>query len=145
MINQFKINTLDAFLEYGLIFEKGTNSELLKLPKRKTGLSHSWPESNGTQRYEASPKFETRVLKIPVTLIANSEAEWWIKYNKLRTFLKTVGYFNLDAIALGLRFELLYSEADNYTQVTKIKGATQVGARIQITFLDDQIDPVAIP
>lgn len=137
MINKYRFNNNDVFATYGIVFRPGTYNELLKLPKRKEGISINWANENGTERYLGAPRYETIVYNLPITLISKSEAEFWAKYNAFTSFLITSGEFNLDVVEMNRRFKVSYSDMTSFDKLTQIKGSNNIAASMTLQLFND--------
>lgn len=133
----YKINGLDAYTTYGLVFGPGVYNELLKLPKRKEGYAYSWPDENGTERDVSQVYYESRVLNLPITILASSESQFYSRYYALTQFLLTSGYFDFDVVQMNRRFKLLYQDMTNFDKLTQIKGSTDIGCEFTLQLIDD--------
>lgn len=137
MTGKYIINGNDAYTVFGLVFNPGTYQELLKLPKRKEGYAKNWTDENGTERDVNSIYFESRVLSLPITILAKSEVEFYSKYNALKSFLFTTGYFNFDVVDMNKRFKFLYQDMTSFTKLTQIRGSTNIGCEFTLQLVDD--------
>lgn len=142
----YKFNGLDAETTYGIVFLPGTYNELLKLPKRKAGLVQEWANENGTERYLGEVYYETITYNLPITMIANSESQFWSRYNAFTSFLITSGLFNFDVVDMNRRFRLSYSDITNVDKLTIIKGSNNIGCRLTLQLFNDYpTERLAIP
>ncbi len=137
MINKYRFNGTDAFTAYGIVFNDGTYGELLKNAKRKEGYSRNWPDENGTDRDLSAIYFESRILNLPITILAASEADLYTKYFNLRNFLYTSGYFNFDVIDMNRRFRLLYQDMTSFDKVTTYKNNNDIISEFTLQLIDD--------
>lgn len=142
----YKFNNIDVLATYGVVFRDGTYSELLKLPKRKAGLTQSWANENGTERYLGSLKYETIVYNLPIAILAKSEAEFWTKYNAFCNFLVTSGEFNFDVVDMGRRFKVSYSDITSFSMLTRVKGNNNIGCYLTLQLFNDHpTERIVIP
>lgn len=142
----YKFNNLDTLTTYGIVFRKGTYNELLKLPKRKEGLTINWANENGTERYLGEPRYETLVYNLPIAIVAKSEAEFWAKYNALTDFLIASGEFDFDVIDINRRFRVSYSDMTSFDKLTNIKGSNNIGVYLTLQLFNDHpTERTAIP
>lgn len=116
MTNQYTINGNDAFDTYGLVFQEGTLNELMRLPERKAGVEHDWPDEDGTQRDLTDLKYASRQLSLKCLLVGDSKADFLQKYDALKTFFVGAGYFDLISLRFSKRWKLLYNSMADYKQ-----------------------------
>lgn len=133
----YKFNGTDVNTAYGIVFRPGTYSELLKLPKRKEGLTVNWAGENGTERYLGAVRYETITYSLPILIMAGSEATFWARYNALRDFLITSGLFNFDVEDLNRRFRVSFADMTNFKTLTRIKGSNQIAAEGVLQLYND--------
>lgn len=137
MTGLYKFNTNDCFTSFGLVFEKGTYDELLKLPKVKDGYTKNWPDENGTERDLTARYFESIPVNLPVVILGTSQADIITKYNALANFLMTSGYFNFDVKRLNRRFILLYQDMTQFSKLTKFYQGNKPAARLVLSLIND--------
>jgi hypothetical protein len=108
MIGQFFIDNEDVYTKWGMVFKDGTFKELNKWPTPKNNLSHSWNDNHGTQRDEKL-WFESQEHTLRFLIIGNSLADFWLKYDSMREYILTAGYFNFYAVGLNRYYTLRYN------------------------------------
>lgn len=133
--DRYFINTDSLYREYGVVVEKGGYEELMKEPKRKQGYSHSWYESNGTERFVLDA-FETRNVTLVFTFVCESLEEYQEKHSALFNILKS-GYFSLQVTTLGKKWTLLYDNETSSENLTDIYRGGMAIVRHTLNFLDD--------
>lgn len=134
----YKINGLEAFSTYGIVFLKGLDKQLLKLPTAKdSGITFSYPDHNGTERSGVdNPFYESTTLNIEIIFRASSGAEFFQKYNAFTAFILKAGYFNFDVASLHRRYKLLYKEMSDFDKLTSFEG-NQVGCKATLVLIND--------
>lgn len=137
MENKYLFNSIDCYLSFGIVFNVGTYNEILKMAKRKEGYTKNWQDENGTERDTSDIKYESRMLNIPITILANSESQFFQRYNSLKAFLYTAGYFNFDIVDMNLRLKLLFNDMSSFTKLTQIKGCTDIACEFTLQLIDD--------
>jgi hypothetical protein len=137
-MSNYRWNGVDPQVTYGLFFKQGVDAELMKLPKLKdNGLSISWADEDGTERYHGVRKFESRSLSIGCVMIANSESQLMSRYNSLTTFLLTNGEFNFDVISRNRRYKVSYQDMTSVNKITNFIGHSKVAIQFTIILIDD--------
>lgn len=138
MIGFAKINGQDAYTTYGISFRPGTYAELLKAPKRKAGYEYDWNDENGVETDPNEvPVFERQVYNLPIFIQADSDMQFYQRYNAFKAFLCTAKEFNLDFIDMGRRFKVHYSDMTAFQTLTKIKGSKSIGCYFTLQLTDD--------
>lgn len=138
MIGFAAINNQDLFTTYGISFRPGTYSELLKAPKRKAGYEYNWGDENGIETdLDEVPVYERQTYNLPVFIQANSDAQFYSRFNAFKAFLYTSGEFNLDMLEMGRRFKVRYSDMSSFQTLTRIKGSNNVGCYFTLQLTDD--------
>lgn len=137
--DRYFINSDSLYRDFGVIIEKGGYEELMKEPKRKQGYSHSWQESNGTERFVLDA-FETRNVTLVFTFVCSTLTEYLslsaALFDELRNGVVTIG-----VSTLGLQWDLLYDSETNIEYLTDIYAGKEVIARHTLTFFDDTVFP----
>lgn len=137
MVAEYKINGLDAYSAYGIIFPTGLDKQLLKLPAKKAGTEFSYPDHNGTERAGVeNPYYESASLSIGIIFMAESEVDFFQKYNAFTAFILNAGYFNFDVARLQRRYKLLYKEMSDFDKLTTFKGS-QIGCSATLVLIND--------
>lgn len=112
----YRINGVDPEITYKMIIERGIDAQVLNMPKLKdNGLSISWADENGTERYHGSRKFESQNLTIKCLIRGTNKVDALAKYNALKSFLTSTGEFNLDDVSKGRRWKLFYNSMPSLT------------------------------
>jgi len=110
-MSAYRFNGVDPEITYGLIIERGIDSQILTIPELKdNGLSIDWAEENGTERYHGLRKFKSKSYNITGVIIASSPVDLQTKFNALATFFITTGEFNLDDVSKSRRWKVFYNK-----------------------------------
>lgn len=120
MTGKYYINGLDAYLTYGLVFRKGTNSELLSMPG-------AWPD-------------ETRKMALPIVIEGKDESDFWVKYNAFRSFITSGDDFTFLAENLHRRYKVSYESMSSFKTLTHITGGGKVYCDFVLNLIDDYPD-----
>ena len=120
MAGRYFFNSTDVYLTFGIVFKKGTSSELLNMP-------NAWPD-------------ETRKMALPIAIVADNEVQFWEKYHALRAFLASGNEFNFLAEYISRRFKVTYESMSSFTMLTNISGGNKVGCAFTLTLVDDYPD-----
>lgn len=130
------INEQDCKATWGLVFLKGTYEELLKFPKRKENFTQSFPDENGTLRQTDNLVYESITYKIQALIIADTRADFLAKLSSFSNYMLAAGYFDLDVVALNIRFRLLYAGAENFELKRRVSSGENA-MLITLTLIND--------
>lgn len=148
MTGFLEINGNDAYDSYGIVVKPGNYGRLLKLPDLKdNGLTLSFADQDGDDEYLADPSFEAANITLPLAIHATSEADFYSKYRAFRTLMLAGGEMNWDFLLLdgGSRFKLSYRSMSDYSFLTAITGADEIGADFTLTLKNNHIQIYPIP
>lgn len=134
----YKIHGSEVYPVYGIVFPKGLDKQLLKLPvKKKSSTDLSYSDHNGTERSNVdSPFYESATLSIDILFKAESGVEFFHKYGAFTEFILKAGYFNFDVARMGRRFKLLYSEMSSFDKLTAFSDGL-VGCTATLVLIND--------
>lgn len=117
MINDIKINGIDAFTEWGINLEDGAISALMNPSPMKEFIVSKNRVSHGSRYVTCNAKFDERELTIPFHLIAKSREEFFTKYNKFCNEVLGKGTFELTSRFIpGAVFRLIYITCNQFRQ-----------------------------
>lgn len=112
----YRFNLEDPEIKYGLIIEKGIDSQLLMMPELKdNGLSVDWVEEHGVERFSGFQRYKSKMYTIQCVIIGDTEQDMLQKYNALEAFL-TGPAFMLDDVSKNRRWEVLYNKMTSITK-----------------------------
>jgi len=134
MTGEVTIDTIDIWTTYGAFLLKGSYDALMKLPKRKESLNNNWPDQNGLDIDLTDPHYEVLEADLSFIVSASSEAQWWTRYNALRTLLLSSGLRTIYVRELSKTFHAFYKDTVTYEQLTTIKRVNKVVARCVLKF-----------
>lgn len=138
--------TRDAYSAYGIVFEKGTYEALFPFPSPKARYTYNWGGSHGIEIDELAPVYlEAAQITLPIVIVANSDADFWSKYDAFRTLiLATKGYIEFNFLHTGKRFKLRYTGGATLSILGTVRGTGQVGMRFRLNFSDDypRVEPL---
>lgn len=133
-----RINGLDAFETYGMVFERGTYNALFSLPVPKERYAYDWGDSNGLDVDESEPiVLQARQLSPPMVIIGNGKADMLAKYNAYRTLLLSNVYVDYDFPIADITLKLRYTGGGNVTTIGHVMGTGKAGMRFTLNFSDD--------
>lgn len=119
-----ELHTVDAWEEFGLVFEDGTYDALLLLPGMKDRYTNDWIGFGGQKIHAAeSVKRRSRNLPLPLLILGKDKEDFWNKYNAVRrVLLGSKDYVKLDFKQIGYSVNLVYMSAGAATLIGSIKG-----------------------
>ena len=142
-IGQYRIDGIDLYLIYGITIASGSN-DLLRFPERKESVEHDWSDRNGIDKDTSRVFFKARDISLECNLIANSEADFWAKYNAFLGMLAQPGERRLEVAEFNANYFLIYIKCDSFTRFTRIKeNPGKIACKFTTTLreLKPQVDP----
>jgi hypothetical protein len=111
----FELENKLASTQFGVLFQRGTWSELLKLPTPKQRASHNWADEHGLDYDEVTPTyFEPLQYNIKCYFRCTSLTDLQNKREALLIILSKPGGFNLRVDALGRSYSLRYVSSPDF-------------------------------
>ena len=95
MTGLYTLNGLDMFTKYGFAPAIGTSDSILSSRKPKDREFVDWPESGKEFNLLPPPVYELRTIPMKGIIMANNEADFTTKYNKLKAAFNATGYLFL--------------------------------------------------
>lgn len=110
------INSLDAKMKWGIVFESSAISALMTPPPMKSFIENSSRLEHGKRVVTTNPKVESRTLSLSFSLYANDEETFFNRYDSFCAELEK-GTVN---IMLSNRptivYKLIYKSCKQFTQ-----------------------------
>ncbi len=140
----FELEDKVASTAFGLFFQRGTWSELLKLPAPKERAFHDWADEHGRDYDTASPTyFQSIQYSIKCYLKSKSLTDLQNQRDALLDILAKPEGFNLRVDALGRSFALRYINSPDFT----VMNPRTIGGDIFSDFtlvLENNFEPVGV-
>ncbi|GAA0561515.1 hypothetical protein [Chitinophaga japonensis] len=141
---QYYMDGADLWLVYGITISAGSD-DLLKPPARKDSISHDWEDENGIDIDLSRVYLQSREVTLQCNLLADSEVDFWNKYNSFFAMLIKPDLRRLEVSELSKSFYVYYKEFPSFTRYTRIKkgpNAGKIAAQFQVTLVEaePQID-----
>lgn len=135
------INEKDAYKEYGVFLTEdkpGTHTnynELLKVPAMKAYTSVAFREQDGEKLpiVLPIPRFEARDVTLYFALVADTKANWFLRYTTFLTLMKS-GWLNIQVPELNKTYRMYFKECGSYEQITYLDDETVYASRFKIKF-----------
>jgi hypothetical protein len=129
-------NNVYDFDAYGAYILKGSYAELLAPPMPRKRLEHEYLDQSGITVDTLSPlTFEPRRFTIKIAIKANSDTQFWQRYNGFFAIIAIPGPFILEIADLNKSYHLLYEGCSKVEKLTRITGSTAVYATFEIKLL----------
>ncbi len=140
----FLINNKNTATEFHLYFQRGTWSELLKLPTPKERAYHDWADEHGKDYDTTSPTyFQSIQYSIKCYLTATSLAQLQQQREVLLDILAQPEGFNLRVDALGRSFSLRYVSSPDFNMMNPHKTVGLIYTDFSLV-LENNFDPVGV-
>jgi len=136
MTGLYYLNGLDMFTEYGFVPSPGTSDSILSSRKPKEREFVDWPESGKEFNLLSPPVYELRTLPIRGKIIAINEADFILKYNKLKAAFNVAGYLTLlckQIENVQPAIKVFLSSDIKCIRLTRLKGGHKVIVNVEFT------------
>lgn len=134
---RYFIDSIDAWEAFGVIISKGLD-EFLRIPERKDSITHDWMDRDGIDVDTSNTYFKERDISLQVALIANSESDFWNKYEKLVNQLRKPGTRRIEVTELARSFYVFYKACASFGLLTRITGTAQVACKFTLVFTEQE-------
>lgn len=132
----YAIDGIDLWDNYGVTVETGGLDGFLKLPKRKDSIQHDWQDEDGLDIDLSRTFFEAREIPINCVVVADSEAEFWTKYNGFLNALKKPGTRRLSVNPFGTDYYIFYKDCTIWQKLTNFKNSNKLVCRFTLTVIE---------
>lgn len=141
----FKLEDKVAETSFGLFFQRGTLSQLLKLPTPKERASHNWGDEHGLDYDRVSPTyFESIQYNIKCYLKSTSLTDLQNQRDALLEILSKPSGFNLRVDALGRSYSLRYISSPDFRVLNHMPVESDEIYTDFTLVLENNFDPVGV-
>lgn len=113
---EFFINGVDAFTEYGIVFDESTLPSLLAPAPMKEDPENEIILGNGKEVDTSNPRIDERQVTLTFSIVAKSYSDFTTKYGKLLTTLYKRKIVLTSPIHFqSLKFRLLYDRCQQFS------------------------------
>lgn len=133
--NRYYLDGSDMFLKYGVGVESGSEN-FLKFPKRKESVEYNWKDQNGLDVDLTRYFIEAREIELKCFLIANSESDFWVKYNSFVSAWQQPETRRLTIVEFSKDYEVFFKECLIYQRLTRIKSTSLVGCKFTLKIVE---------
>lgn len=121
LIGEYSIDGKDLYVNYKIAVKKAPD-ELLRLPKRKTPISHDWGDANGEEVDLSKPFFESRDFTLECLFIVDSKEEFWDNRDAFMNEWRKPGTRRLFISKFQRSFFVYYKDNTSFERFTKMDG-----------------------
>lgn len=144
--NLYFLDGMDVVTTFGLLVKKGS-ADFLRFPKKKASIEHDWINVSGIDVDLSQIFFEANEGTLECAMIADTEADFLTKHDRLFALFGQPGLRRLTITAHGGRsYFVHYVSCTNYVQVKAMRGipANQVIHSFNLTLREPmpQLAPV---
>lgn len=132
-INQYLLDGIDLWTNFGITIEKGGLDDLLKIPKRKASIEHDWMDEDGLDIDLSRTFFEAKDSVLKCIIIAGTEADFWLHYNQFVSLLRKPGTRRFSVNVFGLDYYIYYKDCTIYQKLTPFKQTGKLICKFSIT------------
>lgn len=124
---------------FGMVIESGSD-DFLKYPARKPTITHDWGDANGIDVDLSRVFFEEKTISLRVSLIANTESDFWAKHYGFLAEWAQPGTADWTVSEFRKTFKVFYKESSEFTRFTRIKveGVNKVACKFTLTLVEQE-------
>lgn len=134
---KYYMDSTDLWNAYGLIVTSGID-DFLKFPERKESITHDWLDRDGIDVDLTETFLKEKDITLQIALIANNEADFWDKYEKLLNHLRRPGTRRLEVTQLSRSFFVFYKSCSSFTALTRIKNEDKVACKFTLVLTEKE-------
>lgn len=136
------LDGFDLWTTFGIAVQKGS-ADFLKMPPKKQSTEHDWPDANGIDVDLSAMYFSQREGTLTLLMVAESEQEWWDRYELFKSLLSQPGLRRLSITAHGQRsYYVFYKETSSWSQVKPLQNSSgKVMQQFSITIVEPEPQP----
>lgn len=131
------MDSIDLWAAYGLVVTSGVD-DFLKFPERKESITHDWMDKDGIDVDLSSTFLKEKDISLSVALIANNEADFWDKYEKLLNHFRRPGTRRVEVTELSRSFFVFYKTTSAFSSLTRIKSENKVACKFNIVLTEKE-------
>lgn len=122
----FFMDGMDLWTTFGMFIEKGS-ADFLQYAPKKESITHDWMDSNGIDVDVSRIFFKERTVSLNCAIIAQNEADFWIKHKSFIATFTQPGLRRLMFKSHGdNQYFVYYSSCTSYTQVKALTGKEEL-------------------
>ncbi len=133
---QYYLNGKDLWVLFGVAIKRNGTEDFLKYPDAKETIEHDWMDSNGLDVDLSRVFLKSKDITIPFFLAANSEDDWWKKYNAFFAEWTIPGPKRFEVTEFSRSFFVKYNSCSALTRFTRIKQTNKVFVEFTISITD---------
>lgn len=117
---KYFIDGKDFWTIFSIIVESGS-SDFLKYPSRKESITRDWSDADGIDVDLSAVFFNARDIALRCAIIADNEADFWLKYEAFIVQWKQPGVHRIELSEFGMRsFYCFYKDTSFFERFTRI-------------------------
>lgn len=137
---RYFIDGKDFWTIFSVIVESGSD-DFLKYPSKKESITRDWSDANGLDIDTSQVYLNARDISLRCAILADSEEDFWSKYNGFLKQLTLPGSHRIQLAEFGLRsFYCVYKETPFFERFTRVRieesGDIKVACKFGITLID---------
>lgn len=136
--NRHFIDGMDLWNVFSIFVESGSDG-FLQYAARKESISHDWLDRNGVDVDLSRYFFDSRNITLRCAMMANSEADFWLKHQGFIAMLTQPGPRRITVVEFGERsFMVYYKECNDFDRFTRIKDTNQVATKFTLVLVESE-------
>lgn len=135
------IDGIDLWASFSIVMEEGS-ADFLKYARRKESTEHDWQDAHGVQVDLSRFFFQKREIVLNLMLFAETESEFWTKYQSFIATMTQPGLRRLEMKSHNNKsYYIHYHETNNWSQIKSLKGTWAEAYKIIQRFSIVVIEP----
>jgi hypothetical protein len=139
---QYFIDGKDFWTLFSIMVESGSD-DFLKYPSKKDSITRNWSDADGTDVDLSAVYFNSRDISLRCAMLADSETDFWTKYEAFINQWKLPGSHRIEVSEFGLRsFYCYYRDTSQFTRFTRVRdGNGQIKIACKFTLNITESEP----
>lgn len=131
----YYIDGYSLYATFGVVVTTGS-SDLLQFAERKESTTHDWLDENGIDVDLSRVFLKSREATFQMWIIADSEADFWNKYNGFLSFLTKPGLRRLTITEHSKEYYVYYKKSAVFQRFTRIKDVDKIACKFSLTLIE---------
>lgn len=138
---QYTVDGLDFWTIFSILVESGSQ-DFLKYPSKKESITRDWSDADGIDIDLSAIFFNSRDISLRCAIIADNEADFWLKYEAFIVQWKKPGTHRVEVSEFGFRsFYCFYKDTSLFERFTRIIESGQLKVACKFTLNITESEP----
>ena len=136
---KYIIDGRDFWTIYSILVESGSDG-FLRYPSKKDSIQKDWSDADGIDIDLSGVYFNAREISLKCAIIANDEADFWLKYEAFIVQWKQPGIHRIEVGEFGLRsFYCYYKDTSSFERFTPVQdgnGQLKIACKFTLNIIE---------